>query len=62
MSVAMCAGLLLNEQMRHVLVSMPDGGLGVVSLRDVAAVLLRHVDPQAWAPIADQSLSEIWLG
>lgn len=62
MQVAMCAGLLLNEQLRHVLVSMPDGGLGVVSLRDVTAVLLRHVDPQVWSPVADQPPSEIWLG
>ncbi|HLU53589.1 MAG TPA: CBS domain-containing protein [Acidimicrobiia bacterium] len=62
MSVAMCAGVLLNEQLRHVLVSMPDGGLGVVSLRDVSAVLLRHVDPWVWSATAGLPSSEIFLG
>lgn len=61
MSVAMVAGVLLNEQLRHVLVAMPDGGLGVVSLRDVSAVLLRHVDPAVFAP-PTEAFSELWLG
>src|SRR5690606_5465990 len=62
MSVAMCAGVLLNEQLRHVLVSMPDGGLGVVSLRDVSAVLLRHVDPWVWSATAGLPSSGVLLG
>ena len=59
------ASLMLNEQIRHLVIEFPDGREGVVSLRDVMAVLLQTADPQLWLTslrIAIQTPSEIWLG
>lgn len=42
------AGLMLNEQVRHLLVELGDGQVGIVSMRDLFAVLLQAVDPQIW--------------
>lgn len=65
LSVAQCAGIMLNEEVRHIVVAMPDGSTGVVSLREVAAVLLRHTELERFAttPVsAGRAYPENWLG
>ncbi|MFP3914126.1 MAG: CBS domain-containing protein [bacterium] len=65
LSVAKCAGIMLHEEIRHLIVRMPDGSAGVVSLRDVAAVMLRNVEIEPRRPIRRESgsiPSEAWLG
>lgn len=61
LTVLECGGMMLEEQVRHVLVAMPDGFTGVVSQRDIVTVLLRDADPKSWA--APEGVpSENWLG
>lgn len=58
------AALMLNERLRHIVVRHEDG-TGVVSLRDVAAVLLSSVDHRLWLAslrVSVQPATEIWLG
>lgn len=55
---------MLNEHVRHLLVNVPTGR-AVVSLRDVAAVLLQATNPQIWLSslrVAVEAPAEIWLG
>jgi catechol 2,3-dioxygenase-like lactoylglutathione lyase family enzyme len=47
--------LLLNEEIRHLVVMFPDGDVGVVSLRDVLAVLLQTANPDVWLDTADRA-------
>ena len=64
MTVVTAAELMLNEQVRHLVVEL-DGGVGIVSMRDLLAVLLQAVDPHLWLTslrVAVESPSEIWLG
>jgi len=64
-SVVAAAALMLNQQVRHLVVELHGGGLGVVSIRDLLAVLLQAVDPQPWLGslrIAIETPSELWLG
>lgn len=64
-TVVAAAGLMLNEHVRHLLVELDDGAIGVVSLRDTVAVLLQAADPHLWlTPLraAIGSPSELWLG
>jgi signal-transduction protein with cAMP-binding, CBS, and nucleotidyltransferase domain len=59
------AALMLNDEIRHLIVEFPDGRRGVVSLRDVVAVLLQTANPELWLTslrVAVQGPSEIWLG
>ena len=61
--VAACA-LMLNEQVRHLIVDH-DGTFGMISLRDVAAALLQSSDPQIWLTslrLAIETPPETWLG
>jgi CBS domain-containing protein len=65
MTVIAAAGLMLNEQVRHLLVELDTGALGVVSIRDLLAVLLQAVDPHLWLTslrVAIETPSELWLG
>lgn len=55
---------MLNEHVRHLVVEV-DGRLGVVSLRDVAAVLLQGADPHLWLAslrVAVEAPTKTWLG
>jgi CBS domain-containing protein len=64
-TVVAAAGLMLNEHVRHLLVELDDGTVGVVSVRDVLAVLLQATDPDPWLTslrAAIETPSEIWLG
>ena len=59
------AALMLNREVRHLIVLMADGHAGVVSLRDVMAVLLQAVKPELWLAtmrISFGSSPDIWLG
>lgn len=65
MAILDACGFMLNEHLRHLLVALPDRSVGVVSLRDVTAVLLQVADPQLWLTtlrVTLESPSEIWLG
>ena len=64
-TVIAAAGLMLNEQVRHLLVELDTGAVGVVSIRDLLAVLLQAADPQLWLTslrVAIETPSEMWLG
>jgi signal-transduction protein with cAMP-binding, CBS, and nucleotidyltransferase domain len=59
------AALMLNEEIRHLVVEFADGSEGVVSLRDIVAVLLQTANPDLWLTslrIAVQAPTEVWLG
>ena len=47
-SIVQVAAVLLNEEVRHVVVELPGGGEAVVSMRDVMAVLLQATDAHVW--------------
>jgi CBS domain-containing protein len=64
-TVMAAAGLMLNEHVRHLLVELDTGTIGVVSIRDVLAALLQAVDPHLWLTsprVAIEAPSEMWLG
>jgi CBS domain-containing protein len=59
------AALMLNEQVRHLVVDLGSDQVGVISIRDVLAVLLQAVDPHLWLTtlrVAIESPPEVWLG
>jgi CBS domain-containing protein len=59
------AAVMLNEEIRHLIVDFPDGRVGVVSLRDILAVLLQTANPQLWLTslrIALHTPTDLWLG
>jgi signal-transduction protein with cAMP-binding, CBS, and nucleotidyltransferase domain len=65
MTVTAAAGLMLNEQVRHLLVELDTGAIGVVSMRDLLAVLLQAVDRDLWLTslrVAIETPSEMWIG
>jgi CBS domain-containing protein len=47
-TVSAAAALMLNEDVRHLVVDLPGGATGIVSIRDVLAVLLAAAQPQLW--------------
>ena len=64
-TVIAAAELMLNEEVRHLLISLSAGTVGVVSIRDVLAVLVQAVDPHLWLTslrVAFDAPTEIWLG
>jgi hypothetical protein len=64
MSVVDGCATMLNEDVRHLVVET-DHGPAVLSLRDVAAVLLQASDPHIWLSslrIKIETPAEIWLG
>lgn len=63
--VVTAAGAMLNERTDHLVVDMSCGGFALVSMTDVAAVLLQAVDPHLWLAslrVAIETPAEIWLG
>ena len=46
--IADAAAAMLNRGVRHLIVVMPDGSLGIASLRTVTADLLQALQPQPW--------------
>jgi CBS domain-containing protein len=63
-SVMAAAAVMLNEEVRHLVVELDDG-VGIISMRDVLAVLLQCVDPHFWLrslQLAIETPAEIWLG
>lgn len=59
------AALMLNEEIRHLIIEFADGSEGVVSLRDIVAVLLQTASPELWLSSLRMSVqlpTEIWLG
>ena len=48
MPIVEAAALMLNEEVRHLVVDFPNGAVGVVSLRDITAVLLQSANPRMW--------------
>jgi CBS domain-containing protein len=42
------AALMLNQEIRHVVVELEDGSIGIVSLRTIMAVLLQAAQPKVW--------------
>jgi signal-transduction protein with cAMP-binding, CBS, and nucleotidyltransferase domain len=66
MAIVEAAALMLNEEVRHLVVQSAGQGLGIVSLRAVLAVLLQAVRPEPW--LAHLRLrvefpqSELWFG
>ena len=55
---------MLNEHVRHLVVALGDT-VGVISVRDVAAVLLQSTDPHIWLAslrVAIEAPAETWLG
>ena len=65
MPIVEAAALMLNREVRHLIVLMDDGGAGVVSLRSVMAVLLQAVKPELWLAtlrVSFQAPSELWVG
>jgi signal-transduction protein with cAMP-binding, CBS, and nucleotidyltransferase domain len=63
-SVVDAAATMLNEHLRHLIVTMP-GDVAVVSLRDLTAVLLQATTPDLWLAslrVAVDGPAEIWLG
>jgi CBS domain-containing protein len=62
--VLSAAAVMLNEEIRHLVVDLPDGGQGVVSLRQIMAVLLQAAQPEPWlaALRVRVDLPEMWLG
>ena len=61
LTVMECGGIMLDKEVRHVLVAMPEGFTGVVSQRDIVTVLVRAADPESW-PARERAPSENWLG
>jgi CBS domain-containing protein len=64
MSVVDGCAVMLNEQIRHLVVET-DHGPAVLSLRDVAAVLLQSSDSQVWLSslrVQIETPAETWLG
>jgi hypothetical protein len=59
------AALMLNDEIRHLIIEFPDGHEGVVSLRDIVAVLLQTASPELWLTslrLAIEPPTEMWLG
>jgi CBS domain-containing protein len=62
--VVEAAAAMLNEEIRHLVVLFPDGDVGVISLRDVVAVLLQTANPHLWLDalrVAIETPTWTWL-
>jgi signal-transduction protein with cAMP-binding, CBS, and nucleotidyltransferase domain len=55
---------MLNEEVRHLIVELPDGNEGIVSLRQIMAVLLQAAQPELWLTSlrVRVEMPELWLG
>ena len=47
-TIVEAAATMLNEEVRHLLVALSDHDEGIISMRDVMAVLLQAASPQVW--------------
>jgi CBS domain-containing protein len=60
------AALMINHEVRHLIVQLPEGSEGVVSIRDVMAVLLQAAKPEVWLSSLKVKVEipnpEAWLG
>ena len=64
-SVVDAAAEMLRHEIRHLVVKDSGDVLGIVSLREVMAVLLQALDPAVWVATLRAALTthtEIWLG
>jgi CBS domain-containing protein len=63
-SVIAAAALMLNEQIRHLVVEVADGPVGIVSIRDLLRVLLEAVDHNWVGSLraAVELPSDAWVG
>lgn len=67
-SIAEAAATMLNAEVRHLIVRMPEGPPGIVSLRAVMAVLLQSCSTEAWLTTLRISFTppsdvpELWIG
>jgi signal-transduction protein with cAMP-binding, CBS, and nucleotidyltransferase domain len=64
-SIVDAAAQMIRQEIRHLVVTHRGDTLGVVSLRDVMAVLLQTMDPAVWVATLRESLTthtEMWLG
>jgi CBS domain-containing protein len=64
-SIVDAAADMLHNEIRHLVVTDHGDVLGVVSLRDVAAVLLEALDPAVWVATLREAVTtrtEMWLG
>lgn len=65
MRIVEACGVMLNAQVRHLVVEFDEGPPGVVSLRDIAAVFLQAADPPLWLAslrVAVEAPSEVGRG
>jgi CBS domain-containing protein len=63
-SIVDAAARMLNEDVRHLVVDIGPGLVGVISLRAIVAVLLQEADPQLWLSSLRIAVEvpEMWLG
>jgi hypothetical protein len=56
---------MLNQEVRHLIVELPDASSGIVSLRCILAVLLQAAQPELWLSSlrikVEIPSSETWL-
>jgi len=66
MPIVEAATVMLNEEVRHLVVQTAGHELGIVSLRAVLAVLLQTAQPEPWLEHlrirVETPHSELWLG
>lgn len=60
------AALMLNQEVRHLVVERPDEPPGIVSLRQIMAVLLQAAQPDMWLSSlrikVEIPYAEAWIG
>lgn len=64
-TILSAAAMMLNEQVRHLLVERGNGEVAVVSIRELLAALLQAVNPQVWLASLRVSINtppEVWIG
>jgi signal-transduction protein with cAMP-binding, CBS, and nucleotidyltransferase domain len=65
-SVIEAAALMLNDEIRHLVIDLGEGSMGVLSLRAVMAALLQASDPHVWLETLRVSVhltpSDCWIG
>jgi signal-transduction protein with cAMP-binding, CBS, and nucleotidyltransferase domain len=63
--VTEAAALMLNQEIRHLVVDGADGRVSIISFREVMAVLLHMASPHVWIAtlrVAVTAPPESWLG
>lgn len=62
LSVIAAGHVMLDEQVRHLVVTMSERWLGIVSMRDVVGFLLEQADRQMGVDPPVEETSEYWMG